>query len=275
MHGSTSMKSTSNSPTPSLTILKLSTTLLEVMRKELEAAIGSERSVAVAFSGGVDSSVLAKMCKDLKRSVTLLTVGFAGSHDMAFATTIASMLQFPHKKYEIQQDEFYEKLNEVERRINCGIASHLENCIAYLFVARLAKENGFRVVLTANGLDELFCGYNQFRFVYKYGESSIMELTKVKILNELLLMEEIATVASDYSVSINKPFLSEKFIEFANTIPIDEKIKGENDMLRKHIIRRLAINIGVPQEAAMKPKKALQYGSSIHKYFMKQNHHNQ
>jgi asparagine synthase (glutamine-hydrolysing) len=46
-------------------------------------------------------------------------------------------------------------------------------------------------------------------------------------------------------------------------------------MLRKHIIRRLAIDIGVPQEAAMKPKKALQYGSSIHKYFMKQNHHNQ
>jgi asparagine synthase (glutamine-hydrolysing) len=102
-----------------------------------------------------------------------------------------------------------------------------------------------------------------------------MELTKVKILNELLLMEEIAAVTSDYGVSINKPFLSEKFIEFANTIPIDEKIKGENDMLRKHIIRRLAIDIGVPQEAAMKSKKALQYGSSIHKYFMKQNHHNQ
>jgi asparagine synthase (glutamine-hydrolysing) len=269
------MKSTSNSPTPSLAILKLSTPLLEVMRKELKAVIGGESSVAVAFSGGVDSSVLAKMCKDLNRSVTLLTVGFAGSHDMVFATTIASMLQLPHKKYEIQQDEFYEKLKEVERRINCGIASHLENCIAYLFVVRLAKENGFRVVLTANGLDELFCGYNQYRFVYKYGESSIMELTKVKILNELLLMEEIAAVASDYGVSINKPFLSEKFIEFANTIPIDEKIKGENDMLRKHIIRRLAIDIGVPEEAAMKPKKALQYGSSIHKYFMKQNHHNQ
>ena len=44
-------------------------------------------------------------------------------------------------------------------------------------------------------------------------------------------------------------------------------------MIRKHIIRRLALDIGVPQEAAMKPKKALQYGSLIHKYFTKQNHH--
>jgi asparagine synthase (glutamine-hydrolysing) len=88
-------------------------------------------------------------------------------------------------------------------------------------------------------------------------------------------MEEIGIVASYYGVSIRKPFLSEKFIKFANTIPIDEKIKSEDDMLRKHIIRRLAVDMGVPKKVAMKPKKALQYGSLIHKYFSKQHHHNQ
>ena len=67
--------------------------------------------------------------------------------------------------------------------------------------------------------------------------------------------------------------MSEKFIEFAKIIPIEEKIKSEEDMIRKHIIRRLALDMGVPQEAAMKPKKALQYGSWIHKYFTKQNYH--
>jgi asparagine synthase (glutamine-hydrolysing) len=245
------------------------------MEEELKDALGDEKSVAVAFSGGLDSSVLAKMCRDLNRSVTLLTVGFEGSHDMIFSEIIASQLLFPHKKHNIQQDEFYENLNRVKRRINCGIASHLENCIAYLFVARLAKENGFNTVLTANGIDELFCGYNQYRFVYKYGKSSIMELMHGKILNELLLMKEIAKVASSYGVTIKKPFLSEKFIDFANTIPIDEKIKSEDDMLRKHIIRRLARDMGVPQKAALKPKKALQYGSLIHKYFIKQKHHDQ
>jgi asparagine synthase (glutamine-hydrolysing) len=245
------------------------------MQEELKAALGEEKSVAVAFSGGVDSSVLAKMCSDLNRSVTLLTVGFVGSHDMIFSENIASQLLFPHKKHIIQQDEFCENLNRVKQRMNCGIASHLENCIAYLFVARLAKENGFNIVLTANGIDELLCGYNQYRFVYKYGKSGIMELMHRKILNELLLMEEIAIVASYYGVTIKKPFLSEKFIEFANTIPTDEKIRSEDDMLRKHIIRRLAIDMGVPQEAAMKPKKALQYGSLIHKYFVRQNHNNQ
>lgn len=245
------------------------------MQEELKTAIGEEESVAVAFSGGVDSSVIAKMCGDLNRSVTLLTVGFAGSHDMIFSETIASQLRFPHKKHNIQQDEFYENLNKVKLKINCGITSHLENCIAYLFVARLAKENGFNMVLTGNGIDELFCGYNQYRFVYKYGKSDIMSLMQEKILNELLLMEEIATVTSSYGVTIKKPFLSDKFIEFANTIPIDEKIKSEDDTLRKHIMRRLALDIGVPHEAAMKAKKALQYGTLIHKYFTRQNHPSQ
>jgi asparagine synthase (glutamine-hydrolysing) len=245
------------------------------MQEELKTALGEEESVAVAFSGGVDSSVIAKMCGDLNRSVTLLTVGFAGSHDMIFSETIASQLHFPHKKHRIQLDEFYENLVKVKRKINCGITSHLENCIAYLFVARLAKENGFNMVLTGNGIDELFCGYNQYRFVYKNGKSEIMSLMQEKILNELLLMEEIASVISPYGVTIKKPFLSDKFIEFANTIPIDEKIKSEDDMLRKHIMRRLALDIGVPHEAAMKAKKALQYGSLIHKYFTRQNYPSQ
>jgi asparagine synthase (glutamine-hydrolysing) len=243
--------------------LKLTTQLHKAIQEELKAALGEEKSVAIAFSGGLDSSVLAKMCSDLNRSVTLLTVGFAGSHDMIFSKTIASQLLFPHESHYIIPDEFYERLNWVKRKINCGIASHLENCIAYLFIARLAKENGFNTVLTANGIDELFCGYNQYRFVYKYGKSGIMELMHEKILNDLLLMEE----------TIKKPFLSEKFIDFAKTIPIDEKIKSEDDLIRKHIMRRLALDIGVPHDAAMKSKKALQYGSLIHKYFSKPNHH--
>lgn len=255
--------------------MDLFTQLYKVTQEELEVALGEEKSVAIAFSGGLDSSVLAKMCRDLNKSVTLLTVGFAGSHDMIFSESIASQLLFPHKKHIIQLDEFYENLNRVKRRINCRIVSHLENCIAYFFVARLAKENGFKIVLTANGIDELFCGYTQYRFIYKYGKSSIMELIHEKILNELFLMEEISTVASYYGVTIKKPFLSGKFIEFANLIPIEEKIKSEEDMLRKHIIRKLALHMGVPEEAAMKPKKALQYGSLIHKYFTKQNYHYQ
>ena len=40
-------------------------------------------------------------------------------------------------------------------------------------------------------------------------------------------------------------------------------------MLRKHAIRDLALEIGVPEISARKRKKALQYGTLIHKNLIK------
>jgi hypothetical protein len=34
-------------------------------------------------------------------------------------------------------------------------------------------------------------------------------------------------------------------------------------------LRKTALDLGIPEESAMKPRKALQYESSIHKYFKK------
>jgi len=52
-------------------------------------------------------------------------------------------------------------------------------------------------------------------------------------------------------------------------IPISEKIHGPDDMQRKHSIRELAMDYGIPEVAAKKQKKALQYGSKIHKSLLK------
>ena len=48
-------------------------------------------------------------------------------------------------------------------------------------------------------------------------------------------------------------------------VQTNKKIHNPNDRIRKHILRELAISLQVPVESAMKPKKALQYGTLIHK----------
>ena len=47
----------------------------------------------MAFSGGVDSSLLATICKDAGYKVTLLTVGFDGSHDVEFASKVSKEMK--------------------------------------------------------------------------------------------------------------------------------------------------------------------------------------
>lgn len=246
--------------------------MLRSLRNALCEAVSEttpEAEIAVAFSGGVDSSLLARICQDLGKAITLITVGFSGSHDIQFSSTVAAKMGMKQRVLEIEHDDFHRKLRTVQELIGCENTSHLENCIAYLYVSKIASEEGLDVVLSGNGCDELFCGYNAYRIAYHRGEAALTKLMEEKIENELALVAEISIIAKQFGVEIRQPFLSEKFVRFAKSIPIDRKIKGADDMVRKHILREIALEIGVPRESAMKPKKALQYGSLIHKQFKK------
>ena len=244
------------------------------LRHALYDAVSEEISditrVGVAFSGGVDSSLLASICHHLGKQVTLITIGFSGSHDINFSKSVASKMAMDHIIHEIDYGDFQENLQLIRQAINCENTSHIENCIAFFYICRTAKQNHLNVVLSANGCDELFCGYDRYRSAYSQeGEKEISMLMKYNLANEFALIKEIKIVAAQLGVQVIQPFLSHKFIQFAKTIPIDQKINGPDDLIRKHILRQIALDIGVPIESAMKPKKALQYGSSIHKSYKK------
>ena len=58
----------------------------------VETFIKNTDQVVIAFSGGVDSSILAKICKDLGKQVYLITIGFPNSHDLLFSKSISKLL---------------------------------------------------------------------------------------------------------------------------------------------------------------------------------------
>lgn len=212
--------------------------------------VSEESSLAVAFSGGIDSSLLAQLCNDIGTKVTLLTIGFPGSPDIEFSKVIATRLGLPHKLLELKKEDFHNKQRYISQKLGCGNISHIENCIAFFYLGMLARQNGLRLILTANGSDELFCGYDRFRSIYKYGNARIMQLIHEKIENEIILMKEVESITAEFGIKTKHPFLSEKFISIALEISIDNKIKGCDDFIRKHILREVAVTIGVPHEAA-------------------------
>lgn len=225
----------------------------------------TQKRIGIAFSGGVDSSLLAKVCSDLGFQVTLLTVGFEGSHDIGFSKKIAGLLNLEHVAYHIPEGEFPAVARKIREMIGTDNLSWNENCIAFHYVSELAKRHCLETVLTSNGIDELFCGYNAYREAVEGGRQSIMDMMESKLANERDMMMAVNRISSRFGVRILQPLLRQEFIEFAKSIPVEEKIRGKDDLVRKHIVRQLALSIGVPQEAALKRKKALQYGSNIHK----------
>jgi asparagine synthase (glutamine-hydrolysing) len=228
-----------------------------------------EKKIGMAFSGGVDSATIAKICADMGYNVTLLTIGFAGSHDIEFSKQVNTFLKLPHKILEIDPKEFDSILSKIKSTIKTENLSWNENSIAFYHVAKLAQSLGLQMVVTANGIDELFCGYNGYRDAIREGEGKVMELMGSKLENEIAMMKTVNQVCSEFGVKIVQPLLSEEFVAYAKSVPVSEKITDENDLFRKHVIRKLAIQIGVPQISANARKKALQYGSLIHKAVMK------
>jgi len=210
------------------------------MTKQLENKIRETmkrvrpRNIGVAFSGGVDSSLLAKVCKDAGKNVTLLTVSFSNKKDIEVSSEVSKALGLDLSHELISLDELENGLKTVLALIEFDRTVRLENSTCFYYVFKLASRHGLSTVLSANGIDELFCGY--YAYTRHFGDETAI-----------------------------CPFLSKSFVDFAAEIPFRFKIKSEDDRLRKHIVREVALEIGVPKSAAFRAKKALQYSSGIHK----------
>jgi asparagine synthase (glutamine-hydrolysing) len=242
--------------------------LLKNIQNAITKTVPKKR-IGVAFSGGVDSTLISKLLYDLEYDITLLTIGFSESHDILFAKEVNEQLKFPHCILEIDPEPFEKITSDINQKIKTGNLSWNENCIAFYYVSKLAQSLKLDTVITANGIDELFCGYNAYRDVISEGESRVMELMDAKLENELQMMKAVNMISSEFGVQIIQPLLSSEFIEFAKTIPLSEKILDSDDLMRKHAIRTLAKDVGVPEVSYNKRKKALQYGTKIHRKLLK------
>lgn len=242
--------------------------LLKNIQDAIKKTVPKKR-IGIAFSGGVDSTLISKILSDLEYDVTLLTIGFSESHDILFSKEVNEQLEFPHHVLEIDADSFEKISSDINKKIQTDNLSWNENCIAFYYASKLAASLNIDVVVTANGIDELFCGYNAYREVISQGESAVNKLMDEKIANEIKMMKAVNQISSEFGVEILQPLLDLEFIKYAKTIPLSDKIHDSEDLMRKHVIRKLAYEIKIPEISYTKRKKALQYGTQIHKKLLK------
>jgi asparagine synthetase B (glutamine-hydrolysing) len=64
-------------------------------------------------------------------------------------------------------------------------------------------------------------------------------------------------------VELRLPFASFELAEFALSLPLECKMEQKPDTLRKLVLRKAALNTGMPSSMVDKPKKAVQYSTGI------------
>ena len=243
-------------------LVKLETVANECVKKAVD-----EESV-LGYSAGIDSSILAELLRKLSGRVVLITLGKEKSSDVKSVTLdpLIGRTGFESFVEDITRDEIESAAIEVSRLVRVANLSHFEDCVAFwLTASRARKVREVHSILSANGPDELFCGYDRFRrIVDEAGYSSVEVEIRSALDSAQRLREQVALVVSEFGCSTKEPFLRREFQEVSLSIPTEFKILKGNDVLRKRIWRCFGRVLGLPDVTILRQKKAMQYGMGIH-----------
>jgi asparagine synthase (glutamine-hydrolysing) len=139
----------------------------EEVRTRLEGAVQShlmsDVPLGLFLSGGIDSTgIAALMAPMVREPIRTFAVGFQEpeASELGYARLAARAVGAQHHEVVVTPEDFFRELPRLIWHEDKPIA--FPSSVALYFVSRLARDH-VKVVLTGEGADELFLGYNWYR----------------------------------------------------------------------------------------------------------------
>jgi asparagine synthase (glutamine-hydrolysing) len=239
--------------------------LQALLEQSIQRRVHGLKEVAVAFSGGLDSSLVAYLASKCGVKVNLLHVSLENQVETEEAMKAADQLNLPLQVHLFKDSDVEKVLPKVIALIEEPNPVKASIGLPFYWVAEKAAEAGFKVLLAGQGADELFGGYQ--RYVNEYCKEGSEKVRKT-MFNDVVgihesNLERDLKICGFHDVELRLPFASFELAEFALSLPIECKIEQKTDTLRKLVLRKVALNAGMPSLVVDKPKKAVQYSTGI------------
>jgi asparagine synthase (glutamine-hydrolysing) len=228
--------------------------ILDALTSAVKELVG-DNEVALLFSGGLDSSVIARITAkwSLPR---LYTVGVEGAHDLRVAEHTAASLDLPWVGLVIEDEDIMRAIAPLSRLISTRNPLTISFEMPLYFVAKSAGE---RLMMSGQGADEIFGGYARYLNMSPDELEENMEKDSAELIDMGTKFDN--RIAGHFGKKILHPYLHPMVIEVAKAIPVTEHIRNA---VRKTVLREVGTLLGLG-EIAMREKKAAQYGSGIMK----------
>jgi asparagine synthase (glutamine-hydrolysing) len=231
----------------------------ELLRSSLKVRLGTGGAVGVAFSGGLDSSLLALSCSKDHR-VVLISVFASGSRDSARVEGAADELGLELVKVKVGEADVERALREEGGRPAETRPLDMALSAGFFLASTAARDQDLRTIASGQGADEIFAGYNRYLKLASMDPGGLNRrlVEELPLLEMGLRRDEMAIVRGGCEASF--PFADLPMARFALNLPSGYLI---SDGVRKVVLRRLAIKVGLPPSMASAEKKAFQYSSGL------------
>ncbi len=225
------------------------------LQNALRSSVNSCDSNFLALSGGLDSTIIAYLMKNKKpQALTIIAKDFI-STDLTYCQLAAKELDIPFLISTIETKEILTAIEETIKILKNFNDIEIRNSIVDFLLIKKIKELGYDSIITGDGADELFLGYN---FLLT---KSLSELESERNRLKKIMHFPILEIAKSMKVRVLNPFLSQEILEIAKKIPTNLLVKNENGKLYGKWILRKAFEDKLPSAIVWRKKSPMQDGA--------------
>lgn len=225
------------------------------IRTILQEAASYCSSQHLALSGGLDSTILAYLLKEKKPKCLAIISQDHTANDLTYCQLAAQRLDL---ELTIKMFDISQILNGIEQTIkilkNFNDIEIRNNVVPYLAISEI-KAQGFGGIITGDGADELFAGYNfLLNKTIPDLESDLKRIAKIMHFPSQKLGQALG-------IKVESPFCSDLVKEFAKNTPASEMIGIHDGKKFGKFILRQAFDGAIPPQIAWRQKSPMQEGA--------------
>lgn len=195
--------------------------IVDSISRHMEANV----AVGTFLSGGIDSSIVATIASSINPNIKSFSIGFEadGYNELEVAKKTADELKIENIQIKVNQDEYIKSLPDVVYHLDDPVADPSE--VGIYFLSKEARKH-VTVVLSGEGADELFGGYN----IYKEYKSLMMHFKMPEFLRKTI-----------NNISKKMPNIKGKNYLYRISTPLRDRYIGNAKIFENEEIKNLLI----------------------------------
>jgi asparagine synthase (glutamine-hydrolysing) len=232
---------------------------LEEFVKEIKSlisqAVENSNYDCISLSGGLDSSILASCIADKKINALVLVAKDFASKDLMYAQLVAKHSGLDLKVISANVEDLLSATEETIKILKVFNPIEIRNNIVVYLTMKTAKESGYCSIMTGDGADELFAGYNFFKRLSEHElDKDLERIWKV-------MHYPSRSISKSIGITLCTPFLDDLVSLYAKKIPSNLKVHEEKGIKYGKWILRKAFEDILPKSIVWREKDAMQDGS--------------